>query len=300
MQILIELFKHKVNTKLKNSDRWNAMEIAVSNNDLESIIIIYEYILKRREKKILHNKERAIQFLSTIPDFYLEMTWEVQVPLLGFMCPSDKCKIWKIGPNVRMDYTFTGFKDLKSIRCPSSYIFNGSAGSGTIFQYDLKQNVYHDPFEPLEDDEKELIIRDILGNNRINGEFKLKQCEIAESHGLWSKKPVLEKINGWASQKYEVNITAMTNIHNKTKYEYLNMDKETYWNAAQELERTILNQMNDQEVKSQLADGFKVKNNKIRDQLMKIGNNKDKKLKAYVWIAENFPIKASVNFNFDE
>ena len=32
----------------------------------------------------------------------------------------------------------------------------------------------------------------------------------------------------------------------------------------------------------------------MRNALMKMSDNKDKKLKAYVWIAENFPIKSSV------
>ena len=39
--------------------------------------------------------------------------------------------------------------------------------------------------------------------------------------------------------------------------------------------------------------GLKVKNDKFREQLMKL-DNKEKSLKAYVWIAEEFPVKSSV------
>jgi hypothetical protein len=291
---MVELFKNKANARLKNDEKWSCMEISTSNNDLEGVILLYEYLLKKREAKIQNNKEKACKFLKTIPDFYLEMNWEVNIPLLSFLCPSDTCQIKKHGADVRMDYTFIGFKALKSIRSPSCYYFNGNSEEKKIHIYDLKKKVYHNPYEPLEEDEKELIIKDILNSHRIYGEFKLKECDINPCLSSWSKKPVYEKIKGYNAQKYEVNITALTNLRNKAKFEYKNLND--YFDGDKELEKEIIELMNAEETKKHLTANLNVKNEHVKSTLLGLGNNKDKKLKAYVWIAEGFPLKASVKF----
>ena len=42
---------------------------------------------------------------------------------------------------------------------------------------------------------------------------------------------------------------------------------------------------------------MKVKNDSLRKEIMKL-DNKEKSLKAYVWIADNFPVRASVFYIF--
>jgi hypothetical protein len=112
--------------------------------------------------------------------------------------------------------------------------------------------------------------------------------------GGWGKKPVFEKINGWNAKKYEVSLTAFVNLHNKEKFFYKDFNKEDYFDAQKPLHKEIVFVENKEDTKKNIADGFKVKNDKMRSALIKMSDNKDKKLKAHVWIAENFPIKASV------
>lgn len=46
------------------------------------------------------------------------------VPLVSRMCPSDICRVWKQGPNVRIDASLIGFNGTSSwIRGNMSYIF---------------------------------------------------------------------------------------------------------------------------------------------------------------------------------
>jgi hypothetical protein len=167
-----------------------------------------------------------------------------------------------------------------------------------IFQANWKANTFFNPYEEFEESEKQLIIKDIMNSHRIHGEFKLKDCVITESLGGWGKKPVYEKINGWNAKKYEVSLTAFVNLHNKEKFFYEEFCKEDYFDAAKPLHKKIVFSENKEDTKKTIADGFKVKNDKMRSALIKMSDNKDKKLKAHVWIAENFPIKSSVRIYF--
>lgn len=351
---MIELLNNKAENT-RNIDKQSVFEIAQSNEDLEAVCLMYDYILDKRNKKIARNKERAKNFLSKTPNFYLEMKWDVniKVPLVSYFCPNDTCKIWKFDQNVRMDYSFVEFKNLSSVRCPSSWYFLGGFGKinnssrnnqsfnkkalstrlsntndkllgyqriimndiieektkndsskieeenqiqeSNIFQANWKANTYFNPFEEFEESEKQLIIKDIMNSHRIHGEFKLKDCIISESLGGWgNKKPVYEKINGWNAKKYEVSLSAFVNLHNKEKFFYEDLNKDDYFDADKPLHKKIIYVENKENTKKNIADGFKVKNDKMRSALIKISDNKDKKLKAYVWIAENFPIKSSV------
>jgi GPCR-chaperone len=342
--MMIELFNNFAENS-RNSDQQSAFEVAQSNEDLEAVCLMYDYLLEKRAKKIAKNKERAKNFLSKQPNFYLEMKWEVnvKVPLVSYFCPNDICKIWKYDQNVRMDYSFVEFKNLSSVRCPSSWYFLGGFKKSTdqsnfirelttsnqqitnelktnnlqsnekknfeilpnniflneneqsvIFQANWKKNTYFNPFEEFDESEKELIIKDIMNSHRIHGEFKLKNCIINESVGGWSKKPIIEKINGWNAKKYEVSLTAFVNLHNKEKFFYEDFIKEDYFDSEKPLHKKIIYVEDKESTKKNIADGFKVKNDKMRNALMKISDNKDKKLKAYVWIVDNFPIKSSV------
>lgn len=47
------------------------------------------------------------------------------VPLLSRVCPSDVCRIWKSGANLRVDATLLGFENMTWIRGRRSYIFRG-------------------------------------------------------------------------------------------------------------------------------------------------------------------------------
>jgi hypothetical protein len=235
-------------------------------------------------------------FLSIIPNFYMEMNWEVNVPLIGFLCPKDTCKIWKFERNVRMDYTFAQFKNLSAVRRPTSFLLQETSNINerNVYRVDHIARTYFNNFEPLEEDEKILVVQEIMNRNRLNGEFKLKNCHVAESKSYFGSKSVFETIDGIKAQKYEVNLSAWLNIHTIEKFEYENLDPLNYFVPERSLTKKSTMLMDQQKLKSHIADNLKVKNDKIRNQIMKISENKDKKLKAYIWVAENFPIKSSV------
>jgi hypothetical protein len=197
-----------------------------------------------------------------------------------------------------MDYSFVEFKKISSVKSPCSWFFLGSSPGSDVVQADWEKKNFFNPFEDFEEDEKKLVLAEILNHNRINGEFKIKNCQIAESLSSWKKKPVYEKVSGWNAKKYEVNITAFVNLHSKEKIIYENLTFDNYFDDEQDLGMKLLFQENKEDVKKNIVDNMKVSDEKVRKALMKIEEKGDKKLKAYVWVAENFPIKSSVRFFF--
>lgn len=49
------------------------------------------------------------------------------VPLVSRILPSDICKIYKTGANIRLDTTLVDFSDMRWERGDISFIFNGNA-----------------------------------------------------------------------------------------------------------------------------------------------------------------------------
>lgn len=88
-----------------------------------------------------------MEALNRINDFYMELKWDFQswgkalaafllfytivccclVPLVSRILPSDICKIYKSGANIRLDTTLVDFSDMRWERGDISFIFNGDA-----------------------------------------------------------------------------------------------------------------------------------------------------------------------------
>eukprot|EP00340_Litonotus_pictus_P005555 CAMPEP_0170528098 /NCGR_PEP_ID=MMETSP0209-20121228/13590_1 /TAXON_ID=665100 ORGANISM="Litonotus pictus, Strain P1" /NCGR_SAMPLE_ID=MMETSP0209 /ASSEMBLY_ACC=CAM_ASM_000301 /LENGTH=581 /DNA_ID=CAMNT_0010819089 /DNA_START=373 /DNA_END=2115 /DNA_ORIENTATION=+ len=279
---IIKLFiKYHVKIRIRNEDKRTPLEEAVSYNDQELVEVIYDRALINRENKIKFSKEKANVFLESTPDFYCEMKWEVNVPLLSFLCPNDTCKVWKKGSNIRMDYTFIQMKNLSTIRAPSSYIYTGNSGHSSLVNWETKK--WYDPLEALDPEEKKLIIEDIMDGTRLNSEIKLKNCTFSESLN-WREKPVFEKINNWNSQKYDVKVAAVFDLHHQQIIEYDQIEnKEMYFDFSKTLPKTVTVVSSNDEAKNKIGKKLNLKNDMVKKQLESLGKNKEKNVSAQVW-----------------
>lgn len=222
------------------------------------------------------------------------MKWEVNVPLFSYMCPRDTCLIWKQGSSVRMDYTFIKMKGLNSVRAPSTFIFSGETSQNFLINWETK--LWHDQFEPLEDDEKQLIIDDLMDGVRLNSEFKLKNCKFSQSLN-WRGKPIFEKIGKWNTQRYDVKIGSFFDLHHNIRIDYINLNKNTYFDQNQAIKKKIeLIQSNDQ-TKKKIEKNLKLENDLMKKQLENLGKVKERNHSAIVWIAENYPVQFSTLVN---
>lgn len=115
-------------------------------------------------------RPNLVEALNKINDFYMELKWDfhswgrysgfitvlwvlmsdyIAVPLVSRILPSDICKIYKTGANIRLDTTLVDFSDMRWERGDISFIFNGNASpndSLTVLDNILKvyQNVKYE------------------------------------------------------------------------------------------------------------------------------------------------------------
>ncbi|CAH8831528.1 unnamed protein product [Trichobilharzia szidati] len=127
------LLRHGANACVSTNEFWSATQEAIATGDPELV----KLILVHRDAQIVRHQAAIVtdllQKLRETPDFYIEMKWEFTswLPLVSRMCPSDVCRVWKCGPNVRIDTNLLGFNGSASwVRGHLSYMFRaGESGA---------------------------------------------------------------------------------------------------------------------------------------------------------------------------
>lgn len=285
LDILKILLENEADFKIKNFNQYTPLDLAAFHKDREIISIIYDYYLKRYEFKVKRWGDEFKKYFQNMKDFYFVLKWKVHIPLLSFLCPNDKCPVWKKGANLRMDTTFKDFKNLKVIRNPFSYLMISDENNKVDFyKKDIKKNTFYLQYEPLDEEEKSLVINEIMHNKRMIGNFKLLRCDISESIGFFSNEPIFEKVNGFNAQKFELNLTVKAEQFPIKIIEYYDINKENYLNKNKSIIKSEKN-INEKELKEKFKDNFHVKNENFSKSLSEL--EKEKKLKAYVWIAND-------------
>ncbi|EEC12912.1 ankyrin repeat containing protein [Ixodes scapularis] len=130
------LLNHGANVNVENNDGYTVIPFVIVENFLEPVPTYDSW----NDRRAVFSWQRPHCWLQTLetPDFYVEMKWEFTswVPLLSRMCPSDTYKVYKSGPNVRIDTTLLGFDQSSWQRGRRSYIFKGQEDLAIMMEVD--------------------------------------------------------------------------------------------------------------------------------------------------------------------
>ena len=254
--------------------------------------ILYRFYLKRREEKIKTKSLLIANYFKNMKDFYVEFKWKVKIPLLSFLCPNDTFKITKFGPNTRADFTFVDYKRLSVIRKQLSYYlkFNESSKGLDILRVDREKNEYYDPTENLDEDESQSVLNDIMNKQRMNGSFKILECKLEESSSYFDKnKKIVENIHGFMAQQYTLNLNVRLDRNPTEIIDYIDLNEENYFDENINIIKNI-REFGDKDLHKGLQDGLHIKNDTVIKGIKEL--EKEKKMKATVWVVHNSPINS--------
>ena len=153
------------------------MSIAVSYGEEDMVRLMFDFYLKSRIVKVNNNNRNLAEYISKMKDLYIELKWKVHIPLLSFLCPNDTFKIWKRGSEIRADFTFADYKSLRTIRKPSTLMFkiNERTQKHEILKATHEKKEYYNYMDPLEPDEIDLVIKEIMTKKRMKIKKLLKK-----------------------------------------------------------------------------------------------------------------------------
>lgn len=88
-------------------------------------------------------RPELVRGLESMGNFYMEIRWDFQswIPLVSRILPSDVCRIYKKGDNIRMDTTLLDFNGIKWERGDISFLFRGKGYIPRLKRYSLQQTM---------------------------------------------------------------------------------------------------------------------------------------------------------------
>ena len=300
IKILKLLLGNGANFKLKDKNKWTPLSIAISYGDKEMVEILYRAYLKRREERFKSRTQIISDYFNKMKDFYVELKWKVKIPLLSWLCPKDIIKITKHRYYVRADYTFVDYRRLSVIRKPLSFYlkYNEEKKEPEILRLDRETKEYYDMIEPLDEEEFKLVLEDIMNKQRMNGSFKILECKLEENKTFFDKtKNVIEEIHGFTAQKYTLNLTVQLDRNPTEIIDYFDLDENNYLNESAEIIKNI-RAFGEKDLDKGIEDGLHIKNTAVLKGIKEL--EKEKKMKASVWVVQNSPINSQDAVNLLE
>ncbi|ENN77624.1 ankyrin repeat domain-containing protein 13C [Dendroctonus ponderosae] len=182
------LLNHDAPVKVKNALGWTVLAEAVSYGHRPTIMSLVRKFRQQSKEQMEQRRPNLVAALNKIDNFYMELKWDFQswVPLVSRILPSDVCKIYKCGANIRLDTTLVDFSDMRWERGDISFIFRGeSPPTESLIVVDnvgqLYQRVSYEENElEIEDEVNLLMSTDILA-----AQISTKRISFARAQSGW-------------------------------------------------------------------------------------------------------------------
>uniref|UniRef100_A0A3B3ZMY1 Ankyrin repeat domain-containing protein n=1 Tax=Periophthalmus magnuspinnatus TaxID=409849 RepID=A0A3B3ZMY1_9GOBI len=203
------LLAHNAPVKVKNAQGWSPLAEAISYGDRQMITAILRKLKQQSRESVEDKRPKLLKALRELGDFYLELHWDFQswVPLLSRMLPSDACKIYKQGTNIRLDTTLIDFNDMKCQRGDLSFIFDGDAAPSRSFvvldnEAKVYQRIHHEESEMETEEEVDIL----MSSDVYSATLSTKSITFSRSQIGWLfREDKTERVGNFLADFYAVN-----------------------------------------------------------------------------------------------
>ncbi|KAG7524017.1 ankyrin repeat domain-containing protein 13C-like [Solea senegalensis] len=203
------LLAHNAPVKIKNAQGWSPLAEAISYGDRQMITAILRKLKQQSRESVEDKRPKLLKALRELGDFYLELHWDFQswVPLLSRMLPSDACKIYKQGINIRLDTTLIDFTDMKCQRGDLSFIFKGDASPSQSFvvldnEAKVYQRIHHEESEMETEEEVDIL----MSSDVYSATLSTKSITFSRSQIGWLfREDKTERVGNFLADFYAVN-----------------------------------------------------------------------------------------------
>jgi hypothetical protein len=134
-----------------------------------------------------------------------------------------------------------------------------------------------------------------MTKKRMNGSFKLMECNLIEYKD--GDKKIIEEVNGFKAQKYLLNLKIKIDRNPNEIIEYIDLNENNYLDKNINIVKNRI-PFGDKDFKASLEEGYHIKNSYVTKGLNEL--EKEKTMKAYVWVIENCPINSQDAVNLIE
>ncbi|KAJ3595394.1 hypothetical protein NHX12_004698 [Muraenolepis orangiensis] len=202
------LLAHNAPVKIKNAQGWSPLAEAISYGDRQMITAILRKLKQQSRDSVEDKRPKLLNALRELGDFYLELHWDFQswVPLLSRILPSDACKIYKQGNNIRLDTTLIDFTD-KCQRGDLSIIFTGDAAPAQSFvildnEAKVYQRIHHEESEMETEEEVDIL----MSSDVYSATLSTKSITFSRTQVGWLfREDKTEKVGNFLADFYSVN-----------------------------------------------------------------------------------------------
>uniref|UniRef100_A0A3B3QVX5 Ankyrin repeat domain 13A n=1 Tax=Paramormyrops kingsleyae TaxID=1676925 RepID=A0A3B3QVX5_9TELE len=226
------LLRHGAQVTKENAKGWTVLQEAVSTGDPEMVALVVQRRDYHKASAALGGVPELLAKIRESPDFYMEMKWEFTswIPLVSRMCPSDVCRIWKSGSNLRVDATLLGFENMTWIRGRRSYIFRGDDSCTELMEvnhdeqvvdtdrFDISremEEVTLDSMQPAQQDVAKRLTTPIVNTFLDTRHIAFER----NKSGIWGwRTDKTEVVNGFDAKVFTVN---NVNVVIRTRTEHL-------------------------------------------------------------------------------
>ncbi|XP_018582357.1 ankyrin repeat domain-containing protein 13C [Scleropages formosus] len=203
------LLAHNAPVKVKNAQGWSPLAEAISYGDRQMITALLRKLKQQSRESVEDKRPRLLKALKELGDFYLELHWDFQswVPLLSRILPSDACKIYKQGINIRLDTTLLDFTDMKCQRGDLSFIFNGDAAPSESFvvldnEQKVYQRIHHEESEMETEEEVDIL----MSSDIYSATLSTKSITFSRAQTGWLfREDKTERVGNFLADFYSVN-----------------------------------------------------------------------------------------------